>query len=158
MAKADDKSITSDKVSTEKAAIAERDEEIAEFFAELFKPKSRKTRSTDDPQVKEVRRQSLRTAVEKYKAARGPGRNPKVAPGRKARQRPRQRGERQPSMPLNSSMPLIVSLRLGCVQESGCSGPLAEVNAFENISEGSLYYSTLSATRSIRYRRSFQNS
>ena len=62
MAKAGDKSSTNDKVSTEKASIA--DEEIAG----LFKPKSRKTRSTDDPQVKHAQRKAVRDAVEKFKA------------------------------------------------------------------------------------------
>ena len=80
MAKAGDKSSTSDKVSTEKASIAERDEEIAGLFAELFKPKSRKTRSTDERSVKEARRQSLRTAIEKHKAGHRAAHDVDIAP------------------------------------------------------------------------------
>ena len=48
MAKAGDKSSTSDQIGTEK-----------------FKPK---TRSTDDPQVKRAQQQAVRNAVEKFKA------------------------------------------------------------------------------------------
>ena len=59
MAKAGDKSSTNDKIGTEKL-----DEEIAG----LFKPKSHKTRSTDDPQVKHAQRKAVRDAVEKFKA------------------------------------------------------------------------------------------
>ena len=61
MAKAGDKSSTTDKVSTEKAS---SDEEIAG----LFKPKSHKTRSTDDPQVKRARQRAVHNAVKKSKA------------------------------------------------------------------------------------------
>ena len=64
MAKAGDKSSTSDKVSTKKASIAKADEEIAG----LFKPKTRKTRSTDDPQVKRAQQRAVRNAVEKFEA------------------------------------------------------------------------------------------
>ena len=60
MAKAGDKSSTNDKVGTEKA--------FGEEIAGLFKPKSRKTRSTDDPQVKHAQRKAVRNAVEKFKA------------------------------------------------------------------------------------------
>ena len=83
MAKADDKSSTNDKVGTEKTSIT--DEEIAG----LFKPKSHKTRSTDDPQVKHAQRKAVRDAVEKFKAGhRAPrmmsistaGRKPNGAP------------------------------------------------------------------------------
>ena len=61
MAKAGGKSTTDDKVSTEKAS---GDEEIAG----LFKPKSHKTRSTDDPQVKRARQRAVHNAVKKSKA------------------------------------------------------------------------------------------
>ena len=138
MAKADDKSNTNDKVSTEKAPIT--DEEIAG----LFKPKSHKTRSTDDPQVKHAQRKAVRDAAEKFKAGHRAPRMTSIS----LREIPEERGlldqERKQRERLlkpcrltaSSIMPLVVSSRLGCMQESGCIWPLAEVNARENISEG----------------------
>ena len=56
MAKAGDKSSTSDQIGTEKPA------------RKSLGFSNRKTRSTDDPQVKHAQRKAVRNAVEKFKA------------------------------------------------------------------------------------------